>query len=93
MNVARNNTKSIQPLLAALRDFDKATVRTELQRLMAPGAIVHMCHPFGDLPAEALYDTCFAPLYGAMPDLERRDTILVSGKTLEGNDWIGCCGS
>ena len=93
MNTARSNTKSIQPLLAALRDFDETTVRTALQRLIAPDAIVHMCHPFRDLPAEALYETCFAPLYNAMPDLERRDTILVSGKTPEGNDWIGCCGS
>ena len=93
MNVIRSNTKAIQPLLAALRDFDEATVRAALQQLMAPDAIVHMCQPFGDLAAEALYDTCFAPLYESMPDLERRDTILVSGKTPEGNDWIGCCGS
>ncbi|WP_347833364.1 ester cyclase [uncultured Planktomarina sp.] len=93
MNVTRSNTKAIQPLLAALRDFDEATVRAALQQLMAPDAIVHMCQPFGDLAAEALYDTCFAPLYESMPDLERRDTILVSGKTPEGNDWIGCCGS
>ena len=93
MNAARSNTKSIQPLLVALRDFDEVTVRTALQRFMAPNAVVHMCHPFGDLPAEEFYDTCFAPLYNAMPDLERRDTILVSGKTPECTNWIGCCGS
>ncbi len=69
MNVPRSNTKAIQPLLAALRDFDEATVRAALQQLMAPDAIVHMCQPFGDLAAEALYDTCFAPLYESMPDL------------------------
>ena len=60
---------------------------------MAPDAVVHMCHPFGDLAADTFYDTCFAPLAKAMPDIERRDTILVSGQTPEGNDWVGCCGS
>ncbi|WP_293440833.1 ester cyclase [Planktotalea sp.] len=93
MNTARDNANSIHPLLAALRDFDAANVQTALKQHMTPDAVVHMCHPFGDLSADTFYDSCFAPLAKAIPDLERRDTILVSGQTPEGNDWIGCCGS
>jgi predicted ester cyclase len=93
MNVARKNQATLQPLLAALRDFDEASVRSTLNALLAPDAVIHMCHPFGDLKADAFYDTCFAPLVKAMPDVERRDTISVSGQTPEGDDWVGCCGS
>lgn len=93
MNIARQNRTVIQPLLAALRDFDETDVRSALGALIAPDAIIHMCHPFGDLSGDTFYDQCLAPLVAAMPDVERRDTILVSGKTPEGADWIGCCGS
>lgn len=93
MNLAAQNAKSILPLLAALRDFDEATLRAALKQVMAPDAVVHMCHPFGDLSSGALYETCFAPLVEAMPDLERRDTIIVSGTTPKGDSWVGCCGS
>lgn len=93
MNTARSNTSTLAPLLAALRDFDHGLVRAELARLMDKSAVVHMCHPFGDLSADQFFDTCFAPLAAAMPDVERRDTIVVSGRTDEGNDWVGCCGS
>ncbi|MGH1576287.1 ester cyclase [Planktotalea sp.] len=93
MNTARDNANSIQPLLAALRDFDAANVQNVLKQFMASDAVVHMCHPFGDLSSDAFYDACFAPLAKALPDVERRDTILISGQTPEGNDWVGCCGS
>ncbi|WP_431355774.1 ester cyclase [Amylibacter marinus] len=83
----------IAPLRAALRDFDGAIVRERLGALMDPNAVVHMCHPFGDLGADNFYDTCFAPLVQAMPDVECRDTIVVAGQTPEGRDWIGYCGS
>ena len=93
MNIAHQNRVTIQSLLAALRDFDAGTVRSEIARLLSSNAIIHMCHPFGDLVSDTFYDRCFAPLVAAMPDVERRDTILVSGKTPEGHDWVGCCGS
>ena len=31
----------------------------------------------------------FAPLLWALPDLERRDTIVMAGPTREGADWVG----
>ena len=32
------------------------------------------------------------PLVHAMPDMERRDTIVVAGRAGTGTDWVGCCG-
>jgi len=32
------------------------------------------------------------PLSDAIPDLERRDTIVMSGTTDSGKQWVGCCG-
>ncbi|MFW8595092.1 ester cyclase [Cribrihabitans neustonicus] len=87
------NKAVIAPMRDAMRDFSEKGVRAALDELIAPDAVVHMCHPFGDLtgPAE-LYDTCYAPLLQSMPDLERRDWIVMGGRTEHGGDWIGCGG-
>ncbi|MEO9898109.1 MAG: ester cyclase [Paracoccaceae bacterium] len=93
MNPARAHKAKLAPFLAAMRDFDRDLVTDALTRLLDKDAIIHMCHPFGDLAADQFFDTCFAPLSTALPDLERRDTIIVAGQTPEGGDWVGCCGS
>ena len=52
-----------------------------------------MCHPFGDLTGpDALYDTCYAPLLTSLPDLERRDWIVMAGPDEHGADWVGAGG-
>lgn len=93
MTTARQNKDVLTPLLTALRDFDVGHIHTELASTLASDAVIHMCHPFGDLTPDALFGSCFSPLIKAMPDVERRDTIIVSGTTPEGLDWVGCCGS
>ncbi|SDX81858.1 SnoaL-like polyketide cyclase [Ruegeria halocynthiae] len=83
----------IAPLRAAMHDFDAASVRAALRAVIAPDAVIHMAHPFGDLSGpQQLYDTCYAPLLNAMPDLERRDWIVMGGRTEHGDDWVGCGG-
>ncbi len=78
----------------ALATADIAGGRHALAATLAPSAAIRMCHPFGDLAGpEAWTDNCFAPLLEAMPDLERRDAILVAGTTPEGQHWIGCMGN
>jgi predicted ester cyclase len=77
---------------AAMYDFSEDGVREALNRLLAPGAQVRLCHPFGDMDASTFYDTGYAGLFRAVPDLERRDTIVVAGTDGHGADWVGCGG-
>ena len=86
--------QAILPLRTAMAEFADAPVRAALDACFAPGAQVHMCAPFGDMTGPgALYDACYAPLFAAMPDLERRDMIVVAGTTPEGQNWVGTMGN
>ena len=78
------------PYRRAMETFDPATVRAVTGALFAPDATLRMCHPFGDVAD--LVEDCLVPLHAAMPDLERRDMIVMAGTTPEGQDWIGCMG-
>jgi predicted ester cyclase len=84
----------IKPFQTAMFDVEEASVRSAMGELFAPDATLHMCYPFGDLSGhDALWETCIGPLHAAMPDLERRDMIVLAGTTPEGRDWIGCMGN
>ncbi|MDE3080570.1 MAG: ester cyclase, partial [Paracoccaceae bacterium] len=83
----------IRDLRAAMADFAEGPVRAALGAALAPDAAVRLCHPFGTVAGpEAFFDTAYGPLLAAWPDLERRDWIVVAGRTAEGADWIGCGG-
>lgn len=83
----------IAPLRAAMYDFEETSVRRALSAVIAPDAEVHMPHPFGDVTGpDALYDACYTALLKAMPDLERRDWIVMAGPDEHGHDWVGCGG-
>ncbi len=83
----------LEPLRQATHNFSEATVRAELEQLFSEDAVIHMPYPLGDLggPVE-YYETCYAPLLGAMPDLERRDYIVMAGHSGDDNNWVGCGG-
>jgi len=84
----------IKPYRDATENFDSGTVREILNELVSDSATLNICHPFGILIGpEAYFDSCLAPLNKAMPDLERRDMILLAGTTPEGQDWIGAMGN
>ena len=92
-DIHTGNKSLLAPLRAAMHDFEAASVRAILADLVVPDALVHMSHPFGELVGpKALYETCYAPLLTAMPDLERRDWIVMGGRAGPGGDWIGCGG-
>lgn len=85
---------ALSPLRAALSTAEPASARAALERAFAPDAVLHLCHPFGDLTGPAaLFDRALGPLLAAMPDLERRDMIVMAGTTPEGRDWVGCMGN
>jgi predicted ester cyclase len=84
----------LAPLRTAMADFDTKSVRRALDTLIAPQATIHLCHPFGSLTGPAaLFDTALAPLYRALPDLERRDWIVMAGPDDQQNNWVGCGGT
>lgn len=83
----------LEALRRAQRDFTPRGVRAELDALLAPAAVVHLAHPFEDLHgADGYFEQALAPLAHAFPDLERRDLIVLDGRTDGGDDWVGCCG-
>lgn len=93
MDTHSHHKTLIAPLRTAMYDFDADAVRAALEAVCAPDMLVHMCHPFGDLTGPAaFYETCYAPLFTALPDLERRDYIVLSGPDDRGSDWVGCAG-
>ncbi len=92
-DVHTSNKVAIAALRRAMYDFDAGAVRAALEGVLAPDALIHMPHPLGDMSGpQAYFDQCYAPLLAAMPDLERRDWIVVGGATEQGQDWIGCAG-
>ena len=93
MSNAADNKVLLAPLLSAMHNFEGHHVKSLLQGLMGDHAVAHLCFPFNDIFGPThLYETCYAPLLLAMPDLERRDLIVLSGITPAGNEWVGCAG-
>ncbi len=87
------NKSLVAPSRAAQYDFTEAGARKALSNLLTPDALVRLAHPIGDMRGpDALYETAYAPLLAAFPDIERRDTIVMAGATEEGADWVGCGG-
>lgn len=83
----------IAPLRAALASGSVRDVAQALSGCLDAAAVIHMGHPMGDMfGPEALYETAFAPLLAAMPDLERRDLIVIDGVDEDGAQWVGCMG-
>jgi len=94
MTAAAALKDSLAPLRAALAMAEAAPLRGALGAALHPRARLHLCHPFGTLTGpEALFGRAYAPLLAAMPDLERRDMIVLAGTTPEGQDWVGCMGN
>ena len=90
-DIHTRNKELIAPLRAAMYDFSEEGVRAALDSVLADDAVVHMPCPLGDMAGpDSLYDTCYAPLLAAVPDIERRDYIVMAGHTEHGDDWVGC---
>ena len=88
-----SNKHKIKQLAELQYNFDPVAVKQNLTELFAKTAKVQLCYPFEDLDgADGLFDKALKPLFEAIPDLERRDTIMISGTTDAGKDWVGCCG-
>jgi predicted ester cyclase len=83
----------IAPLRAVMYDFDADGVRAALHAVCAPDVVFRLSYPFETIVGvDAYFDTVYAPLFRAVPDLERRDYIVMAGPTPAGDDWVGCGG-
>lgn len=86
------NKQLVGKLRTALYDSDAATLAAQLARVFAPDCAVHLAFPFEDLHGpQALLDQAYRPLLRAIPDLERRDFIVIGGES-HGQYWVGCAG-
>lgn len=93
MDPHSHHKRLIAPLRDAMKDFSEASVRRAIEDLFATDAVIRLCHPLGTVNgASAFYDTAYAPLLSAMPDLERRDWIVMAGVDEHGAHWVGCGG-
>lgn len=84
----------LDELFAAQYNFDEAALRKAVANSVRPDALVHLAHPFETLsgPEQFLRDALL-PLKAAMPDMERRNNIVMRGVANSGEEWIGCCGA
>ena len=95
MNLDRHtkNKELISALRMAMYDFSESSVRKVLDGLFISEPVLRLCYPLGEkVGVDNFYMDVFAPLLWALPDLERRDTIVMAGPTQESADWVGCCG-
>jgi predicted ester cyclase len=83
----------IKILSKALYNYDDKAVKQALKQVFSPKAKIQLCYPFETLASpENLYEDVYKPLQNAIPDLERRETIVIAGKAEDDSAWVGCCG-
>ncbi len=91
-SIHNQNKDRLRAFRAALYDCDAGRLRGQLNEIFAPDCLVQLAHPLETLEGAAgLYEQAYAPLLRALPDLERRDFIVMAGES-QGADWVGCCG-
>ena len=93
MHRANHLKELIKPIRLSMYSFTEDGVRSSLESLFDEEAIIHLSHPFGDiLGPTSFYNQALKPLFESMPDLERRDYIVIAGKTEKDLHWVGCAG-
>ncbi len=92
IDIHRQNKQLIGKFRAALYDCDEAVLKSQLHEVFAPNCEIHLAFPFEDLDGvDELFERAYKPLIAAIPDLERRDFILMAGHA-NGTNWVGCAG-
>ncbi|MEM6282916.1 MAG: polyketide cyclase [Chloroflexota bacterium] len=91
-SIHERNKQLIQPLRDALYNIDPERLQSQLRKVFSPEAEIHLAFPFEDLDGpDGLFEQAYRPLLDAIPDLERRDFIVMAGET-QGYNWVGCGG-
>lgn len=86
------NRAALDALRKAQYSWDEKAIQTALESI-ASDAVFQLCHPFGEIQGgEAFFTQALALLRKSMPDVERRDWIVMAGTDEHGADWVGCGG-
>ncbi|MEL6403723.1 MAG: ester cyclase [Chloroflexota bacterium] len=92
LSVHDQNKERIQILRDALYNVDRKQLANQLKTVFHPECDVHLAFPFQYLDGvDALLEVAYQPLLNAIPDLERRDFIVMAGES-NGANWVGCGG-
>lgn len=92
MNHATNRDL-VRRLTTAMYNWSADDVRATINNTFAPDATMQLAFPFETMDGPmGWFDTALAALAAAMPDLERRDYIVMGGPDAYGNGWVGCAG-
>ncbi len=92
MDIHQRNKEIVGTFRRALYDCHEPELKAELKKVFRPDSQIHLAFPFEDLdgPGE-LYESVYQPLIASVPDLERRDYIVIGGSAETGH-WVGCAG-
>ena len=89
----QDNRDLLAPYRAALYDLDLGAVSKILGTLTNSDTPFRLSFPFETLDGpEAYIQNALTPLATALPDLERRDYIVISGLADDGTSWVGSAG-
>lgn len=92
MDIYQQHKTLIAKFRAAMYDCDASRLGAQFAKVFAPNCDIHFTHPFEDITgSDALIERVYRLLLTAMPDLERRDYIVMAGPA-NGSDWVGCAG-
>jgi len=92
VDIHADNKGLINRFRAALYDCDEAALGAQLQGVFAPDCEVRLAFPFENLDGpDELLEQAYRPLIAAIPDLERRDFIVMAGGA-NADNWVGCAG-
>jgi predicted ester cyclase len=93
MSIHNQNKKIISELNSALYDCQPSKLLSQLESVFTADCKIQLAFPFEDLngPKE-LYQKAYQLLLEAIPDLERRNFIMMAGASETGN-WVGCAGT
>jgi predicted ester cyclase len=91
-DIYEHNKNVIGMFRSALYDCEPVALQKRLASVFAPDCKIHLAYPFEDLEGPtALFERVYQPLLAAIPDLERRDYILIADQ--DGDcSWVGCAG-
>jgi predicted ester cyclase len=93
-SIHNSNKLAFEEYRLALYDFDPKSLEQAINNIFSSNALMQLGYPFETLSGPKDYSkNAILPLAKAVPDLERRDTIIITGESEnEDSQWLGCCG-